>query len=322
MLGTLIPWFLLLPTPSASTPTPSTEALDATSARPDAAAVDPEARTLARLLAEHGPTFEAGADATLDALAPAASEDEPEEPYPNLYRRFSIGLGGALFANFHTTIQVNGNTLGTEVNMESLLGLDDSNYVGRLDGEYAFNKRHRLAFSYYDINREGERTIANSITIGDVVIPAGPVSTEFDTQIFKLAYVYDFVTDTRTTIGASFGFHVMGIDTSFETTGGSNHRSFRVDAPLPVLGLRGAYALSRKWTLSATAELLQFDIGDYRGFVGDNRLTLDHDAFEHFGWGVGFNGFEVNGDFEGNGNLGAELDYGYQGVFLYLRSYF
>jgi hypothetical protein len=241
--------------------------------------------------------------------------------YRTIYRKFTFSVGFAAYADFNTQFQVNSKSTGAGANldMENLLGLEDSRGVARFDGAYAFNRKNWLQFSYYDIRRTGDRTIANDIQVGDVVIPAGEVASKFDTAIFKLAYRYNFVTDQRTVIGASIGLHVMAIDTKIQSETNSVDESYKVNAPLPLLGLHGAYALGEKWKLSASAEFLQFDISSYRGLVTDTRLTLENDTFKNFGWGVGFNGFRVNGDFQGNGDLSAKLDYGYQGLMIYLR---
>ena len=67
------------------------------------------------------------------------------------------------------------------------------------------------------------------------------------------------------------------------------------------------------------ADFLQFDVSAYHGLITDTRLTLEHDTFHNFGWGIGFNGFRVNGQIDGNSDLVAKLDYGYQGLMVYLR---
>ncbi len=248
---------------------------------------------------------------------------DDEGYYRSIYQKFSLSLGAAAFRKFNTSLQVSGDAgAGANLDMEDLLGLEESSTVARLDGRYGFNRRHWLEFSYYDIQRDGNRSVAEDIDFGDVTIPAGDVDSKFDTQIFKLAYRYNFVTDPRTVIGASFGVHLMRIDTALKSEDFDVSESFKVNAPLPLIGLHGAYALSEKWSLNASAEFLQFDLGAYRGLITDTRLTLNHDTFEHFGWGIGFNGFQVDANVDGNNDLSAELDYGYQGVMLYLRLLF
>ncbi len=248
-------------------------------------------------------------------------EDESAE-YSNIYPKFSLSVGGLLLNNFNSSIQVSGASgAGAILDMEDLLDLDSESSAARFDLHYSFNKRHWIDASYFDIERSGSTaSTSQDIDFGDISIPAGSsVDTQFDTRIFKVAYRYNFVTDERTVIGASFGVHSMGLGVALDAAALSLSETFRQELPLPLFGLHGAYALSRKWALLADAEILQFDLGSYRGFVGENQLALNNDTFEHFGWGLSLSSFRVNGSAEGNGDLEADLDYGYQGVMLYLR---
>lgn len=265
----------------------------------------------------HGDPFPAPGGAGLGPTDASAGE-----VYANIYPKFSFSVGALLLSNFNSSIQVSGDSgAGTVLDLEDLLDIDDSNTVGRIDLHYSFNKRHWIDAAYFDIERGGSTGATTAdIDFGDISIPAGSsVATEFDTRIFKIAYRYNFVTDERTVIGASFGVHSMGLRVALDAAALSLDETFRQELPLPLVGLHGAYALSRKWSLRADMEVLQFDLGDYEGFVGDNQLSLNHDTFEHLGWGLSLGSFRVNGSAEGNGDLEADLDYAYQGVMLYLR---
>ena len=68
-------------------------------------------------------------------------------------------------------------------------------------------------------------------------------------------------------------------------------------------------------------EFLQVELGDFSGFIGDRTLALDHDLFEHVGWGLAYNGFDLDVEVEDD-PLTADIEYGYQGLLLYVRTYF
>jgi hypothetical protein len=265
--------------------------------------------------------------APLDMTGSAAPTDEAgadAAEYMNLRHKFTVSLGGALFSNFASTIKVTGNAgVGAAVDMDDLVGLAKEATAGRIDMSYAFNERHQIDFSYYDIRRSGHTAATKEdIIFGDISIPAGTaVSSAFNTRIIKLAYRYNFVAEPRTVIGASFGIHSMGMQVSMDSADLSLDESFNQELPLPLLGLHGGYALSKTWSLLADVELMQVDLGNYRGYIGDNRLVLNHDSFEHVGWGVGLNGFRIDASAEGN-DLKAQMNYGYQAVMVYLRFYF
>jgi hypothetical protein len=251
----------------------------------------------------------------------------PPMPYyhENLYRKWGVSIGGAAYASFRTTMQINSPVLvGGTLDLEDLLGVNSKSFVGRLDAHYSFNRKHRVNLAYFDIRRSGSRAINEEIDVGGITIPAGQVDTFFNTQVLKLAYRYNFVTDYRTVIGVSGGFHTMKIDTGVRATAGSldEQTSVKATAPLPLLGIHGSYALSDKWRLVAGVETLRVALDNFEGFVIDTNLNVEHDTWKHIGWGVGFNSFRLAAEIEDkNSDLTANVNYGYSGVMLYLRAY-
>src|SRR5436190_23387099 len=125
------------------------------------------------------------------ATGPAnAAAQEPQapaklEPYTNLYKTFSLGVGGAAYANFDTTLRVDSDALvGAVVDLEDTLGVDDTAAVLRVDANYNFDHYHGIAVGYYDIRRSGRRTLAEDITFGDRTFAAGSsVDHEFNTNV-------------------------------------------------------------------------------------------------------------------------------------------
>jgi hypothetical protein len=271
------------------------------------------------------PLTEALAAARLDAFVDDGQSPPPLEHLPlydTLSRRFELKLGGGLYSNFDTALTVSSDVLvGAKLDLEDTLGIDDSKSVLRLDANYAFSPRHELRLGAFDLNRTGTRTLGQDLNVGEVTLPSGSsVDTEFGTTIVKLAYLYNFVADHRTLIGVSGGLHTMRIDTSFATSSGSVEESFKATAPLPVFGLHSEYALSRKWRMLGSIEFFQLDIGNAHGGLTDTMFGFEHDLFEHVGWGVAYNGFNMDLTIEDD-PLEAELVYQYQGLLLYLRCY-
>jgi len=262
------------------------------------------------------------------SFAPVLVQDEPQvpklEPYKNLYREFGLSIGGAAYQNFDSVLRVDSDSLvGAVLDLEDTLGVDDAATVLRVDAFYNFNQSHGLGLGYYDIRRSGSRVLDEDVTFGDRTFLAGSrVDTEFNTKVLKLAYRYNFVTDYRTKIGTSIGFHTMGIQTSLNAATLSVDESFRATVPLPVLGLYFEYALSQTWKLLSSVEVLQVDVGYARGYLSDTRLNLEHDLFENFGWGIGYNAFRLDATMEGEDRLTGRVQYDFQGLMLFARCYF
>jgi hypothetical protein len=239
----------------------------------------------------------------------------------NIYRKMGLRVGGVAYGSFDTTVQVNSASgLGAVLDMEDLLGLSSSANVVRADAFYAFNDFHRIDFAFYDISRSGSRTLTDDVQFGDTTISAGDTESTFKTQIFKLDYRYNCVTDARTVLAASFGFHVMRIQFGLKSATFNEEGDFKVTAPLPVLGLHGAYSLADKWSLYASGEVFQIQVDEFGGTLSDFRLGLNWDFSKHVGLGLEMNTFNMGAAVE-DGTLEAEVEYGYSGIGIYLRGY-
>jgi hypothetical protein len=56
---------------------------------------------------------------------------------------------------------------GTNLNLEDDLGLQSSTTIARIDGHWWISRRNRLDFSVFNYNRDGTRTINETINFGD-----------------------------------------------------------------------------------------------------------------------------------------------------------
>lgn len=243
------------------------------------------------------------------------------ERFENIYRKAGLRFGGVAYSSFNTTARITTNGAGGIVDFEDLLGVDSSLNVARADAFYAFNDTHQVDVGYYDLRRTGRRTLTEEVHWGGTIIKVDEETTsKVGTQILKLAYRYNFVTDARVVLGGSFGLHTMKLDLGIRSTAGSVEESFGVTAPLPLFGLHGTYALSRTWSLYASGEILKLEIDNYGGTITDFRLGLDWDVFEHIGLGIELNAFNLAATLT-DGPLSADLEYGYSGLGIYLRGY-
>lgn len=243
-----------------------------------------------------------------------------EERHAVLDRRFSLAVGAQLLSDFDSEIRLDSDSgRGTTIDLEDGLGVESSVQVLRVDADWRISPRHGLNFSFFEIDRQGTRRIDEEIRFGDVVFPIdAKLDTDTKIGVLKLAYRYFFSVGERHEIAASFGFHTM--DMNFELASGLLDREEDADAvaPLPVVGVTGAYALGQRTRVMAIGEFFALEFDDFDGYLGDIRVTLDHDLSKHFGVGIGYNRFDLDVDLEASDFSGA-VDWGYNGLMLYLR---
>ena len=71
------------------------------------------------------------------------------------------------FANLETKVRLDGTggVLGTNIDFEQDLGLDDTKTRIMAEGYWRFFERHRLDVSYFDLDRSGVELSGNVITV-------------------------------------------------------------------------------------------------------------------------------------------------------------
>ncbi len=67
-------------------------------------------------------------------------------------------------------------------------------------------------------------------------------------------------------------------------------------APLPVFGVRALWEFAPKWYLDGQEQFFVISYGDYQGHVNDFRAGIVRMFGDHFGVGVGYNGFKTRLD--------------------------
>jgi hypothetical protein len=264
----------------------------------------------------------------LSAQHVCAAEQEGAAGKP--WERFSITLG-YFFTDMSSNVKIGSETfgVGADINMEDALGLDSTIAVFRSDLLWRFtgNRRHRIDFSYFDLSRDSTRTLQRDIEFNDKIYSAGfTVESEFDLAFYNLAYTYSFFQDDRFDIGASLGFHVTDIKLRLVSPDQGLYEEEAVTAPLPVLGIRGNFALTRKLFLKESIEFFYLEYDSFRGLLTDVNLALEYNVWKHVGFGIGYNSLHVEIESDGEDyptiDFNGKVEYDYSGFQVYAKIYF
>jgi len=228
-----------------------------------------------------------------------------------------------------------GTGLGVDIDVEDLLGLDSTNSVFRANALWRFsdNRRHRLDLSWFSLNRDGTRQIGQDIVFEDkdgneITIDAGTnVNAYFDLDIYELSYSYSFLQDERLDLAVQIGAYVMPIDVGLSATGLVNEeRSASFTAPLPVLGLRMDVALTPHWFVRTGAQVFYLGYDNFSGSILQVNAALEYKPWDYLGIGLGFDTMKISVEAEGEDWPGVDfngtIDFGYNGLQLYLRFFY
>ncbi len=264
---------------------------------------------------------------SLAVCAPAPAQDD-WTGWPTADRwRISAGY---FVPNLDTTIQVTdpeGN-IGTRISFEKNLGLDDNKGTGLVSVDWRFFKRHRLSYSYFELNRSAISNDASvSIIIGDSVFDVTlPIQSFFDIRANEIAYSYSPLFNERADLYLGIGISVQDIAAGLQGTASSPdpgailNESLDTTSPLPTLNLGFNYAFNDQWIfqsklgwLAVKADLGGDDI--LKGRIINANAGVRWKAFRHVGFFAQYQIFDVDVDFRESGAIWT-VDYDYHGPLI------
>jgi hypothetical protein len=248
-----------------------------------------------------------------------------------LFPRFSI-TGGASAAQFETNVRLDPDTatspansaLGTRVNLERDLGLDDARTVQRYGVQWRPFARHELAATYFSTSRDGLQQIDRELTFRDRVYPVSAlVSTRFDLDYRSLTYTYWARRSDHDGIGITLGASTLSLDASIvaqrpDATVTATERA-KTDVPVALAGLQGRVALTRRLHGEASISTLpRVTIEGYTGHALTGSARLEYRATNWLGIGAAYHYFRLDVDVA-QSDLRGSLDMTIKGPEAFLR---
>jgi hypothetical protein len=265
------------------------------------------------------------AAAGLGVSSTALAQDEPNL----LTDPFHLAVGTFIIST-EPTVQLNGETVrGDRVNFENVLGGGDASRV-RLDADWRFgdSQRHKIRAIAFAMSRDRRKTIDEEVEWGGDTYPVdAELKAEIKFSVIELAYEYAFLRRDTYEVGGSFGLHYTTFDASLEAKRTSTGQSLNlsneasVEAPLPVIGLRGLWKLPRDFYVDAQAQFFTLSIDEYDGSIQDYRLMLTWQPKTWLGLGVGYSSFKVDVDVEKD-RFDGSLDWTYNGPMIFYSASF
>lgn len=238
-------------------------------------------------------------------------ENDPSAASDPLNDRLSLSLGGFLLTT-DTRVRIDGSArTGTEFDVEEELGFNDTDRF-RLDAYWRFQPRHKLRIMYFDTRRTASRQIDREITVRDTTYAVDTrIDAGFDTTIAELAYEYAFLQGERYELAGTVGVHNLRFDLGLSGTGTGTASAAAANGPLPVSGVRGIWRFTDTMYADAQVQYFEISLDPYDGSVEDYNASIVWQAFEHLGFGLGYNAFAMRVDVEDddfNGHLRWRYD--------------
>jgi hypothetical protein len=140
---------------------------------------------------------------------------------------------------------------------------------------------------YFELNRSATRTLATQIEWGNQTYPIGTtVNSTYDFSDARIGVGYSFFKRPDKELGVGVGLHVASVKSSIQASG-TNAEAADVLAPLPVLSLYGAFALTNEWALRVRADWFSVNYGAYSGGLRSTAVDVLYQPFRNVGFGLG-----------------------------------
>jgi hypothetical protein len=260
------------------------------------------------------------------ALADVSGDLDSGDELRPLYIRAGTYLLESL-----TQARVDGRegNIGSRLNFEDDLNLERRKPTLLAGMRWRFHDRHFLELDYFNLKRFGQSRIDAEIRFGDVVFPIGAdVSSSFSTEVTRLGYSYRLIKRPDWGMAVSAGLHVTRLRALLDGLVSDNGGAVRpareiasVTAPLPVFGVSGARRLNEKWMLAARGQWFFLDVDDFGGEITHAAAFLEYDAFNNFGFGFGYDWFDIDADTTDTFWRGA-VDVRFRGPMIFIQAAF
>ena len=224
-----------------------------------------------------------------------AASTEAIPSHPALTDRFVFELG-AYYSKASTAASLGPSSGGTGVvvDFENTLGLEDRNVSAIGAFHWRMSERWRLEVEYFSLNRDATRTLAADFTWGDQTHTAGTtVNSSFDFSDIRVGVGYSFFKRRDKELGVGAGLHVSGIKTSIAASG-MGAETTDVLAPLPVLSLYGAFALTNEWAVRMRLDWLSLNYDIYSGDFRSTAFDVLYQPFRNVGFGLGLRSYVLD----------------------------
>jgi len=232
--------------------------------------------------------------------------------------QFSIEVGG-LYAKSTSEIEVTNNLTqqNTRLNLESDLGLEETELLPYLRLNYQLNTNHNFFLDWKQLHRQAQvESVKYPFSFeydGTIYTIHTGVKTDttFNIDLTRLAYSYNFWNTDNFSMGGIIGLHAMDILISFkgditacssEVLNQDNCNEFTpVDTaeksqlyPLPNFGLFARYQITDNVSIKSHVQYFSASIDKYSGGLIDLSASVDTALSENWFLAFAFNYYEVD----------------------------
>lgn len=258
----------------------------------------------------------------LSASSTFAREPLPEDSHPYFKSKLQF-RGGGFYAFWDTKVRLDAanGALGTTVDFEETLNMDDSGITPYFGATWRITPRHKIGYSYFTIDRSGTQTLEETIKVGDETFTFGTkVNSSIEHSVHRVDYDYSFVNDGSKELSIGFAVDIMPINASIQEQN-NNEANASITLPVPSIGVSGAFTISDKTVLIGSLRGLYIAFDQYQGDLLNIYLGGEYNLFKNFSVGAGYRYYSVHADVDYS-SVKGDFDFNYNGPTFYANLHF
>jgi hypothetical protein len=233
---------------------------------------------------------------------------------------YRFGLwGGAFFAEVDTSMRWDSSIIpGTDIGLESTLGMDDNSSSFNGEFEWRFFNRNALKFRYFKLTRDGSGDAPFNLIVNGITIPINAqVDSFFDAEVLALAYNFAFIKRDNLMIDVGLGLSIQDLSFGIAAENIDFRERGDVTAPLPTITFGLDWAITPQWIARLDLGYFDLKLDNIRGQITEFRGGIVWKPWKSVGFELAYNYFDVEtkvtspeGDFEG------KLNYDFKGPLI------
>lgn len=240
------------------------------------------------------------------ALVPAFAQAQGSgDQHPLLTSKYHLAAG-AYFGSGDFEISADGSSPGTGIDFGRTLDADESDASPFGTFLWRFGDKWSLRMQAFELDVSGGRVLDHDVQFGDVTFKEGSrIDAGLDTTVIRAFMGRTFSTGTQHEFGAGVGLHWMQLDAFVsgeilvnDQTPAFSRESVSADLPLPNIGAWYWYAPTNRWLVTSRIDWLSASVGDYSGSLWNVGLGVQYQLSKHFGIGMEYEYFDLDGDIE------------------------
>jgi hypothetical protein len=228
-----------------------------------------------------------------------------------------------------------------DIDIEDVLGVDDSEVVMVAGAAWHFKPRHALELEFFSLNRNAQLsgTFTPPIQIDDLFIEDGQITSSYDTTVTRLTYAYSIMRSERSDLQLLGGIHVAQLDIAVQLAGGvcrpdtdpteppgcptdtSGDDSKNVSAPLPHLGAAYTYAFTPNLAMHLGVKGFAVEIDNIEGTIIEIDADVGWQPWRNIGVGAGVRYFKTQVDSTGT-DVDGKIEFEYFGPMVFVQATF